>query len=83
MSPRDPRFMSLNVSHHKEHQYILDLGPAIDPPPSPTQGNFVHHNFLKLHCIRNKMTHVSPLAMGAFTCHSHVTNVTLKTIEIL
>ena len=29
------------------------------------------------------MTHVSPLVMGAFTCNSHVTNVTLKTIEIL
>ena len=28
------------------------------------------------------MTHVSTLAMGAFRCNSHVTNVTLKTIEI-
>ena len=52
-------------------------------PLSPPRGNFVHYNFLKLHYIRNKMTHVSPLAMWAFTCNSHVTNVTLKTIEIL
>ena len=28
------------------------------------------------------MTHVSLLAMGALTCNSHVTNVTLKTIDI-
>ena len=27
------------------------------------------------------MTHVSPLALGAFSCNSHVTNVTLKTIN--
>ena len=33
-------------------------------PPPPLRGNFVHYNFLKLHYIRNKMTHVSPLAMG-------------------
>ena len=29
------------------------------------------------------MIYVSPLAIGALTCYSHVTNVTLKTIEIL
>ena len=61
--------------------HLLDLGPAIDPLPH--RGNFVHYNFLKLHYIRNKMTHVISLAMRAFTCNSHVTNVTLKTIEIL
>ena len=61
----------------------MDLGRAIDPLPHPPRGNFVHYNFLELHYIRNKMTHVSPLAMGVFTCNSHVTNVTLKTIEIL
>ena len=27
------------------------------------------------------MTHISSLAMGAFACNSHVTNVTLKTIK--
>ena len=27
------------------------------------------------------MTVVSPLALGAFSCNSHVTNVTLKTIN--
>ena len=42
--------------------------------------NFVHYNFLKLHYIRNKMTDVSPLAKE---CNSHVTKVTLKTIEML
>ena len=53
-------------------------------PPSPLpRGNFVHYDFLKLQYIRNKMTHVSPLAMGAFTCNSHVTNVTLTTMEII
>ena len=41
----------------------LDLGSVIDPLPA--RGNFVHYNFLKLHYIRNKMTHVSPLALGA------------------
>ena len=60
---------------------ILDLAPAIDP--LPTRGNFVHYDFLKLHYISNKMTHVSPLVMGVFACNRHVTNVTLKTMEII
>ena len=41
-------------------------------------GDFVHYNLLKLHYIRNKLTPVSPMAMEAFACNSHVTNVTLK-----
>ena len=50
---------------------VLDLELAIDPPPpppAPPRGSFVHYNFLKLHYIRNKMTHVSPLYVGALTC---------------
>ena len=59
---------------------LLDLSQLKTPLPHPRR-NFVHYNFLKLHYMRNKMTHVSRLAMGAFTCNSHVTNVTLKTIK--
>ena len=29
------------------------------------------------------MTHISPLAVGAFACNSHVTNVTFKTIKYI
>ena len=45
--------------------------------------NFVDYDFLKLNYIRNKMTHVSPLAMGALAYKSLVTSVALKTIKIL
>ena len=65
-------------------QRPLYLEPAIDPPlpPSPHPRNFVHYEFLKLLYIGNKITHISPLAMDAFACNSHATNVTLKTIQI-
>ena len=59
---------------------VVDLWPAIAPSP---RGNLVPYNFLKLHYIRNKMTHISPLAVGAFACNSHVTNVTFKTIKYI
>ena len=62
------------------------LEPALtseEIDPLPPRDNFVHCGFLKLHFMRNKMTHVSPLAMGAFVYNSHVTNVTPKTIKIL
>ena len=49
----------------------IDLGPAIDPSPTPTRGNFVHYNFLKLHYIRNKITHCSLLGWGRL----HVTTM--------
>ena len=53
----------------------LDLELAIDPPPPP-RGSFVHYDFLKLHHIRNKMTHVSPLYFGALTCNVNVNYTT-------
>ena len=56
-----------------EH-YTIDLELAIDPPPP--RGSFVHYNFLKLHYMRNKMTHVSPLHIGALTCNVNVNNIT-------
>ena len=49
---------------------LLDLELAIDP--LQPRGSFVHYNFLKLHYIRNKMTHVSPLYVGALTCNVNV-----------
>ena len=61
--------------------YKLDLVPAMELPPHP-RGNSVHYDFLKHHCIGNKITHVNPLAMGAFACNSHVTKGTLKTIKV-
>ena len=53
----------------------IDLELAIDPPPPP-RGSFVHYDFLKLHYIRNKMTHVSPLYVGALTCNVNVNYTT-------
>ena len=57
----------------------IDLGPAIDLHAFVSYVYSIHYDLLKQHYIRNKMTYVSPLAMGAFACNSHVTNVTLKT----
>ena len=56
------------------HLFIVDLELAIDPLPTP--GDFVHYNFLKLHYIRNKMTHVSPLYVRALTCNVNVNYTT-------
>ena len=53
---------------------ILDLELAIDP--LPPRGSFVHYDFLKLHYIRNTMTHVSPLYVGALTCNVNVNYTT-------
>ena len=53
---------------------ILDLELAIDHPPP--RGSFVHYNFLKLHNILNKMTHVSSLYVGALTCNVNVNYTT-------
>ena len=53
----------------------VDLELAIDPPPPP-RGSFVHYDFLKRHYIRNKMTHVSPLYVGALTCNVNVNYTT-------
>ena len=50
--------------------YILGLELAIDPPPLPPRGNFVHYDFLKLHYIRHKIKDVSPLRVAALTCNS-------------
>ena len=41
----------------------VDLELAIEPPHP--KGSLVHNDFLKLHYIRNKITHVSPLYVGA------------------
>ena len=61
---------------------ILDLQLAIDPPPPASQrGRVVPYNFLKLHYIRNKMTHVSPLYVGALKCNGNV-NYTTQTITV-
>ena len=49
--------------------------------PTTAKGSFIHYDFLKLNYIGKKMAHVSSLAIGAFSCNSHVTNVTLKTIK--
>ena len=54
---------------------IVDLELAIDPLP-PSRGSFVHYDFLKLHYIRNKMTHVSSLYVGALTCNVNVNYTT-------
>ena len=54
--------------------FLIDLELAIDPPPP--RRSFVHYNFLKLHYIRNKMTHVSPLYVGALTCNVNVSHTT-------
>ena len=53
--------LSIMYSKSNTAKYLLDLGLAIDPP----WRSFVNYNFLKLHYIRNKMTHVSPLYVGA------------------
>ena len=45
--------------------------------PPPPRGDFVHYDFLKLHYICCKMTHVGPLAVGVLLCYSHVNYVTL------
>ena len=52
---------------------IIGLELAIDPPPP--RGNYVHYDFLKLHCIRHKIKDVSPLRVAALTC-----NITLYTL---
>ena len=57
----------------------IDLWLAKDLPP--LRNKCVPYDFLKLQYIRNKMTAISPLAMRASACNSHVTNVTLKTIK--
>ena len=44
----------------------LDIELAKDPH---LRGSFVHYDFQKLHYVRNKMTHVSPLYFGALTCN--------------
>ena len=53
----------------------IDRELLIDPPPP--RGDFVHYDFLKLHYIGCKMTHVGPLAVGVLPCYSHVKYVTL------
>ena len=53
---------------------FIDLELAIDPPAP--RGSFVHYDFLKVHYIRNKMTHVSPLYVGALTCNVNVNYTT-------
>ena len=57
------------------HELLID--------PFPPRGNFVDYDFLKLRYIRNKMTHVGHLAVGALPCDSHVNYVTLKHLSIL
>ena len=61
--------MHINVSqtlqYHQQETCFLDLELAIDPPFP--RGSFVHYGFLKLHYIRNKMTNVSSLYVGALT----------------
>ena len=52
----------------------VDLELAIDP--LTPRGSFVHYDFLKQHYIRNKMTHVSPLYVGALTCNINVNYTT-------
>ena len=49
------------------YPFNIDLELAIDP--LPPRSSFVHYNFLKLHYIRNKMTHVRPLYVGALKCN--------------
>ena len=60
---------------------VLDHELLIDPPPR--RGNFVHYDFLKLHYIRSKMTHVGHLAVGALPCNSHANYITLNHLQIL
>ena len=47
-----------------DHELLIDL-PF-------TRGNYVHYDFLKLRYIRNRMTHVGHLAVGALPCDSNV-----------
>ena len=53
---------------------VIDLELAIDPPPP--RGSIVHYDFLNLRYIRNKMTHISPLYVGALTCNVNVNYTT-------
>ena len=63
-------------------QYVdIDLELAIDP--APPRGSFVHYDFLRLHYIRNKMTHVSLLYVGALTCNVNVNYSTQNYIFML
>ena len=49
----------------------------------PPRGNFVHYDFLKLHYIWIKMTHVSPPAIGALLCYTLVNCITLQQLQFL
>ena len=49
--------------------YNRHLAVHRSPPP---RGNFVPYDLLKLQYMRHTMIHVSPLAVGAFACNSHV-----------
>ena len=71
---RYPLFVIVLDMHTRTPDSQIDLELAIDPPPP--RGSFVHYDFLKLHYIRNKMTHVSPLYVGALTCNVNVNYTT-------
>ena len=62
------------------HFLLINIELLIDPLP---QGNFVHYDFLKLHYIRNKMTRVDYLAVGALPCNSHAQYVSIKRLQII
>ena len=60
------------LMQHLDLELAIDPPPLLPPPIPPPRGRFVHYDFLKLHDIKNKMTHVSPMYVGALTCNVNV-----------
>ena len=59
---------SYNVLSECNKPFLLaTVRPWAANRPPPYKGNFVHYNFLNLHYIRSKMTHVYHLAVGGVT----------------
>ena len=55
----------------------------LSPPPPGGGGNFADQLCLKVHCIRNVLSHVSTLAVGAFGCNGDLKTVTMTIFAII
>ena len=66
------------IAFSDKNKYI-DSELLIDLPP--LMGNFVHYHFLKLYYIWSKMTHVSPLSVGALLCYSLITTLPYNSFQ--
>ena len=73
LSPLTAKFLEVSDSPYVSNR--VDFVLAIDPPPPG--GSFLHYIVPKQPHIRNKMTHISPLYVGALTCNVNV-NYTTK-----